>query len=68
MDNKSPPWEPEGWDASERPLKFVVSGEDSSSSSEDDDDDDGNEPLIKTRTRPPPKYKTLVVKEELVPE
>jgi hypothetical protein len=66
MDNKSPPWEPEGWDASERPLKFVVSGEDSSSSSEDDDD--GNEPLIKTRTRPPPKYKTLVVKEELLPE
>lgn len=66
MDNKSPPWEPEGWDASERPLKFVVSGEDSSSSSEDDDD--GNEPLIKTRTRPPPKYKTLVVKEQLLPE
>jgi hypothetical protein len=66
MDNKSPPWEPEGWDASERPFKFVVSGEDSSSSSEDDDD--GNEPLIKTRTRPPPKYKTLVVKEELLPE
>jgi len=66
MDNKSPPWEPEGWDASERPLKLVVSGE--SSSSEDEDEDEDEEPLMKTRTRPPPKYKTLVVKEELLPE
>jgi hypothetical protein len=64
MDNTHKPWEPEGWDASERPLKLVVSGEDSSSEDEDEDE----EPLMKTRTRPPPKYKTLVVKEELLPE
>jgi len=67
MDNTHKPWEPEGWDASERPLKLlVVSGE--SSSSEDEDEDEDEEPLMKTRTRPPPKYKTLVVKEELLPE
>jgi hypothetical protein len=65
MDNTHKPWEPQGWDASERPLKLVVSGE--SSSSEDDEEED-EEPLMKTRTRAPPKYKTLVVKEELLPE
>lgn len=65
---ESNPWEPEGWDASERPLKLIVSGGDSSSSSDEEGEDDDDEPLMKTRTRPPPKYKTLVVKEALLPE
>lgn len=71
MDDDTRPWEPEGWDATERRYKLVVSGDSSSSSSSSDEDEDEDEDPLPSRTtssRPPPRYKKLVKKEAYVPE
>lgn len=62
MDNK--PWDPEGWDASERSYKLVVSGDTSSEEEEEEEED-----VPAPRTHPQLlKYKKLVQKEAYVPE
>lgn len=71
MDDDARPWEPEGWDATERRYKLVVSGDSSSSSSSDEDEDEDEDPLPSRTTSsrlPPPRYKKLVKKEAYVPE
>lgn len=61
------PWNPEGWNATERRYKMLVSGD--SDSSDDDDDDDDDAVVTTPRThRPPPKYKKLVQREDYVPD
>ena len=67
------PWEPDGWDATERKYKFVVvSGESSSSSScsssDDDDDDSVPRAAPPPPRRPAPKFTKLVKREVYVPE